>query len=190
MNEQICFCPEILDRWTAQRVFDKCKDMRLTDREALAFLKISPSDYEALTSRNSPQMEREFLLSAIKMFQYYNILQMNLWFEKALELSSMCQFLYDQNLKALLSSVTPQRPKSDQVSPKTQAIREAISIPAIAKRFGLEFNKQNKISCPFHADGTPSLVCYPDTNSFFCFGCRASGDVIEFYRRLREVKHG
>ncbi len=27
--------------------------------------------------------------------------------------------------------------------------------------------------CPFHRDTRPSLVVYPDTRSFFCFGCRA-----------------
>ena len=37
--------------------------------------------------------------------------------------------------------------------------------------------------CPFHRDTRPSLVVYPDTRSFFCFGCRAGGDVIDFVRR-------
>lgn len=37
--------------------------------------------------------------------------------------------------------------------------------------------------CPFHRDERPSLVVYPETRSFFCFGCRAGGDVIDFVRR-------
>jgi len=37
--------------------------------------------------------------------------------------------------------------------------------------------------CPFHQERHPSLVVYPDTKSFFCFGCRASGDAIDFVRR-------
>jgi DNA primase len=37
--------------------------------------------------------------------------------------------------------------------------------------------------CPFHQDEHPSLVVYPETRSFYCFGCRASGDVIDFVRR-------
>lgn len=40
--------------------------------------------------------------------------------------------------------------------------------------------------CPFHEDDRPSLVVYPDTRSFHCFGCGASGDVIDFVRR----RHG
>ena len=34
--------------------------------------------------------------------------------------------------------------------------------------------------CPFHDDRVPSLAVYPDTNSFYCFGCRKRGDVIRF----------
>ncbi len=37
--------------------------------------------------------------------------------------------------------------------------------------------------CPFHQDGHPSLVVYPETRSFYCFGCRATGDVIDFIRK-------
>jgi len=41
--------------------------------------------------------------------------------------------------------------------------------------------------CPFHADDRPSLVVYPDTQSFHCFGCAATGDVIDFVRRAHAV---
>ncbi|MGD0114867.1 MAG: CHC2 zinc finger domain-containing protein [Dehalococcoidia bacterium] len=41
--------------------------------------------------------------------------------------------------------------------------------------------------CPFHADGRPSLVVYPQNDSYFCFGCGAGGDVIDFVARLNGV---
>jgi DNA primase catalytic core len=41
--------------------------------------------------------------------------------------------------------------------------------------------------CPFHRDTRPSLVVYPNTHSFFCFGCRAGGDVIDFVRRTQGI---
>src|ERR1700694_6011373 len=36
---------------------------------------------------------------------------------------------------------------------------------------------------PFHEDEHPSLCVYPETRSFYCFGCNAGGDVIDFVRR-------
>ena len=37
--------------------------------------------------------------------------------------------------------------------------------------------------CPFHKDASPSLTVYPETASFYCFGCGTGGDVIDFVRR-------
>ncbi len=41
--------------------------------------------------------------------------------------------------------------------------------------------------CPFHGDTRPSLIVYPATQSYFCFGCGAGGDVIDFVARLNKV---
>src|SRR5690606_28166892 len=40
-------------------------------------------------------------------------------------------------------------------------------------------------SCPFHEDRDPSFLLYPRTASWFCYGCHAGGDVIDFVGRLR-----
>jgi DNA primase len=37
--------------------------------------------------------------------------------------------------------------------------------------------------CPFHPDREPSFTVYPETQSYFCFGCGAGGDVIDFVAR-------
>jgi len=36
--------------------------------------------------------------------------------------------------------------------------------------------------CPFHADTDPSLAVTPDTGTYHCFGCGATGDVITWLR--------
>lgn len=43
--------------------------------------------------------------------------------------------------------------------------------------------------CPFHSEKTPSFTVYPDTQSFFCFGCGAAGDVINFIRRIENLDY-
>jgi hypothetical protein len=35
---------------------------------------------------------------------------------------------------------------------------------------------------PDHEDKTPSFTVYPETNSWYCFGCLRGGDVVELYR--------
>lgn len=41
--------------------------------------------------------------------------------------------------------------------------------------------------CPFHDDRIPSLAVYLDSDRFHCFGCGATGDVIELVKRLEGV---
>ena len=43
--------------------------------------------------------------------------------------------------------------------------------------------------CPFHGEKTPSFTLYPDTSSFYCFGCGAAGDVITFIRRIENLDY-
>ena len=39
--------------------------------------------------------------------------------------------------------------------------------------------------CPFHSEKTPSFTVYQDTQSFYCFGCGAGGDVISFVKLIK-----
>lgn len=43
--------------------------------------------------------------------------------------------------------------------------------------------------CPFHGEKTPSFTLYPDTASFYCFGCGAGGDVITFIKRIENLDY-
>lgn len=41
--------------------------------------------------------------------------------------------------------------------------------------------------CPFHSEKTPSFTVFSDTQSFYCFGCGAGGDVINFIQRIENL---
>lgn len=43
--------------------------------------------------------------------------------------------------------------------------------------------------CPFHGEKTPSFNLYPETSSFYCFGCGAGGDVITFVKRIENLDY-
>ena len=49
--------------------------------------------------------------------------------------------------------------------------------------------KNQKTLCPFHSEKTPSMVIYPNTQSFYCFGCGAGGDVISFIMRIENLDY-
>lgn len=43
--------------------------------------------------------------------------------------------------------------------------------------------------CPFHSEKTPSFFVYPETQSFYCFGCGAGGDVISFIKKINNLDY-
>ncbi|NLY70807.1 MAG: DNA primase [Clostridiales bacterium] len=53
----------------------------------------------------------------------------------------------------------------------------------VLKKSGMNY----KGLCPFHNEKTPSFVVSEDKQIFTCFGCGASGDVIEFYQRYHNM---
>ena len=62
----------------------------------------------------------------------------------------------------------------------TKRLEDEKNIVEIFQEMGYEprpWGNKAYLNCPFHkGDNTPSLVLYPNTNSFYCFGCDAWGD--------------
>lgn len=42
-------------------------------------------------------------------------------------------------------------------------------------------------SCPFHSEKSPSCTFFTDSDSFYCFGCGAGGDVITFIMKIENL---
>ena len=43
--------------------------------------------------------------------------------------------------------------------------------------------------CPFHGEKTPSFTVYPETESFYCFGCGVGGDVFSFTALIENLDY-
>ena len=64
-------------------------------------------------------------------------------------------------------------------------ITEIISSYVSLKRRG-----RNMVGlCPFHGEKTPSFNIYTETDSFYCFGCGAAGDVISFIMKIENLDY-
>lgn len=63
-----------------------------------------------------------------------------------------------------------------------ESVKAAVPLRQAAEHYGLRVLPNGMACCPFHRDRHPSLKLNEDY--FFCFGCGASGDVIDFTARL------
>ena len=63
-----------------------------------------------------------------------------------------------------------------------ETVKAAVTPRMAAERYGLPIRQGSMVCCPFHADRTPSMKLNEDY--FYCFGCGASGDVIDLAARL------
>ena len=62
-----------------------------------------------------------------------------------------------------------------------ERIKQTVTTRQAAQMYGLPVNRSGMARCPFHEDHNPSMKV---DDRFYCFGCHASGDVIDFTARL------
>ncbi len=72
------------------------------------------------------------------------------------------------------------------------AIRQRHPLAQVAQRTGLYVpydGRDTMICCPMpdHDDRTPSMILHPATGRYHCFGCGATGDVIQWVRSIYQV---
>ena len=63
-----------------------------------------------------------------------------------------------------------------------ETVKQSIPVKEAAQRYGIEVKRGGMACCPFHDDKHPSMKLNEDY--FYCFGCGATGDVIELTARL------
>ena len=63
-----------------------------------------------------------------------------------------------------------------------ELVKQTIHVRDAAEHYGLQVNRSGMCRCPFHDDRHPSMKL--NEKYFYCFGCGATGDVIDFVARL------
>lgn len=65
-------------------------------------------------------------------------------------------------------------------------ISQAVNMKEALSFYGYEVNRSGYAACPFHNERTASLKVYDD--HFYCYGCGANGDIVEFVRGLYNLE--
>ena len=63
-----------------------------------------------------------------------------------------------------------------------ETVKNSVTVKQAAEHYGCKVNRGDMICCPFHDDRHPSMKL--NKGYFYCFGCGATGDVIDFVARL------
>ena len=68
-------------------------------------------------------------------------------------------------------------------------VREAADIVAVVgEHLTLRKTGRNHVGlCPFHGEKTPSFNVSREKGTYYCFGCKRGGDVIDFVMELERV---
>ena len=66
-----------------------------------------------------------------------------------------------------------------------EVVKQSVTVREAAEMYGIEVKRGGMACCPFHDDRHPSLKLNEDY--FYCFGCGATGDVIDFTARLYDL---
>ena len=65
-----------------------------------------------------------------------------------------------------------------------EAVKQSVTTRQAAERYGIRVERNGMCRCPFHDDSTPSMKL---DRRYYCFGCGATGYVIDFVSRLRGI---
>ena len=65
-----------------------------------------------------------------------------------------------------------------------EAVKQSVTTRQAAERYGIRVERNGMCRCPFHDDSTPSMKL---DRRYYCCGCGATGDVIDFVSQLRGI---
>jgi hypothetical protein len=163
---------------------------RYTEKE---LLKIFPEVKEIIPEKIQELEEaREKLFNIIKnkitIIKHKNLDDFSYWFWR-----EYIKIFYGKDMKEIdreiirlkrLSSISKGKKIKGIID--EEEIHKALSVP-IEDVINQQLKKKGKVLvglCPLHNEKTPSFYVYPESNSFYCFGCKQGGNNINLIKSL------
>ncbi len=163
---------------------------RHTDKE---LMEIFPEVKEIIPNKISElQKERQRITDTIKeklsVIKNEELDNFSEWFwEKWIIVNEGLELIEnDRHIKRLDQLLNISSGKKTKGHISEEEAQTALDFP-IERLATVELKKSGKSltgNCPLHSDRTPSFYIYPETNSFYCFGCKQGGNAINFIRLL------
>lgn len=66
-------------------------------------------------------------------------------------------------------------------------VKQRLNSKDVLATYGIETNSKGFACCPFHNEKTASFKVYDGNRGYYCFGCGASGDVIDFVQKFFNI---
>ena len=70
-----------------------------------------------------------------------------------------------------------------------EIVKSSVHIKDVVEHFGVQIDRSNKGSCPFHSEKTGSFSIDTENNYYKCFGCGESGDAIDFVAKIKDISN-
>lgn len=75
-------------------------------------------------------------------------------------------------------------------SDRREQIKSRLTIADVISKYSPSSEiKKDLMHCPFHTEKTASFKIYQNNNSFYCFGCGAGGDQINFVAKMLNLSY-
>lgn len=163
---------------------------RLTDKELLAiFPEAKQVIPEKINEWGQKRVEfSDIIKKKLTLIKYKIVDEFSRWFWREwIKVNEGQELLkvdaHISRLKRLLFVASGRIPKKGITD---EMMQQALTVP-IENIIDTQLRRSGKALvglCPLHQEKTPSFFVYPESNSFYCYGCNQGGNVINFVRLL------
>jgi hypothetical protein len=173
----------------------KYRPQKITDRE---LLEIFPEAKEILPAKIKEweatlKKDKGKIKDCLAFVYSQKVDEFSIWFlEQVTRLFLMPPILeangHILRLKRMLSIFSPAGEKLERWQEKVEIARHYPITELARSKLELRPAGRNFIAiCPFHSEKHASFYIYPETNSFYCFGCGTGGDNLKLTMHLHGV---